>query len=763
MGRRKKKQKFIKDLDLQPPSITLSQATKKWIGIILMLAFSLVAMLSLFNLAGTLGQYLNSAMGLAFGISKWYIPIVLLFISFFLIFPARNTFRTINIIGLIVFIFAFNALLHLALYTDIMIDAASEEKGGGYVGAFLAMLSYRLLGYWGALVVLAAFAIIGFIMLFEDYFVSLINHKDYEPNEELDQENEVPTESASLIASLKNMFSRKQKIISYDSFDNDPQHIDYEGEEEDDPDDVIFEHKELTTKKAAPEENEDEKAFSASVSKFKHTKIDLPIDLLDSKTTKPNGGDLKNNSSIIFKTFKNFGIPVEMGDAQVGPTVTQYTLKPAEGVRLSKITSLSDNLALALAAHPIRIEAPIPGKSLVGIEVPNQTAASVPLAGILLSDEFKQRPSNLSISLGRDVMGKPWVYPLDKMPHLLIAGATGSGKSVCINTLILSLLFQNGPGELKFIMVDPKRVELPVYNGIPHLLTPVITDVKKTVNALRWAIKEMERRFDVLSTLGYRNIQSHNAEVEDKLPYIVIVIDELADIMSTVGQEAEAAIVRLAQMARAVGIHLVLATQRPSVDVITGTIKANITFRIAFSVASLMDSRTILDMGGAEKLLGRGDMLYISAEMSKPKRLQGAFASDQEIKKVIEYLKQQAEPEYVEEIVEKQTGALSGVIGGEGDDGDSDPLLQEAKDVIVRARKASASLLQRRLRIGYARAARILDLLEEQGVIGPGDGAKPRDVLITSFDNTGDDIQDFEGDIENDNDDADRPILNEIK
>jgi len=442
------------------------------------------------------------------------------------------------------------------------------------------------------------------------------------------------------------------------------------------------------------------------------------------------GGDIEANQEIIRKTLENFNIAVEMGEVCVGPTVTQYTLKPSEGIKLSKIVSLSDNLALALAKHPIRMEAPIPGKSLVGIEVPNTTSAVVPLRTIIESKEFEKRKSNRMIALGKDVKGTPWLADIEKMPHLLIAGSTGSGKSVCINSILISLLYQNGPDDLRFILVDPKRVELPAYNDIPHLIAPVITDVKKTVNALRWALTEMERRFDKLAQFKKRDIQAYNRDIEDTMPYIIIVIDELADLMVAAGAEIEGLIVRLAQMARAVGIHLILATQRPSVDVITGLIKANITSRIAFSVASLVDSRTILDTSGAEKLLGRGDMLYISSDLSKPKRLQGALATDEDIRRVINHLKVQGKPEYLDEVTEKQAGLTGDRFGNSGGYDDSeDSLVPEAKNVIIEAGKGSSSLLQRRLKIGYARAARILDILEKQGFIGPGDGAKPREIL----------------------------------
>jgi S-DNA-T family DNA segregation ATPase FtsK/SpoIIIE len=480
-----------------------------------------------------------------------------------------------------------------------------------------------------------------------------------------------------------------------------------------------------------PAKKKDEHVIAAS-----HIKIDLPFDLLSDKIGKATGGDIKNNMMVIQRTLENFGIPVEMGEISVGPTVTQYTFKPAEGIKLSRITTLGNDLALSLAAHPLRIEAPIPGRSLVGVEVPNQTKAVVGLREVLSSKAFKERPSNLMIALGKDVAGNAWLYDIAKMPHLLVAGATGSGKSVCLNTIIISLLYQNNPDDLKFIMVDPKRVELPAYNGIPHLLTPVITDVNKTINALKWCLNEMDRRFETLSKSGKRNIESYNQNSKERMPYIVFIIDELADLMIASPRDIESAIIRLAQMARAVGIHLILATQRPSVDVITGLIKANMPARIAFSVASGVDSRTILDSLGAEKLLGRGDMLFITAELSKPKRIQGTFVSDLEIRKITNYIKEKAgAPNYVENITERQK--VSGIAGAglnpEGS-GDDDELLDEAREMIISSGKASASVLQRRLSIGYARAARILDLLEEAGVIGPVNGSKPREILISKDD-----------------------------
>lgn len=455
-----------------------------------------------------------------------------------------------------------------------------------------------------------------------------------------------------------------------------------------------------------------------------------PLSLLASSVDKPTIGDLRANANIIKRTLESFGISVEMGEINVGPTVTRYTLKPAEGMKLSRIEALHKDLALALAAHPIRIEAPIPGHSLVGIEVPNKTAALVRLGSLLLYPDF-QKGGPLTFALGRNVSGEPIFADIDKMPHLLIAGATGSGKSIMIHSMLISLLFKNSPEMLRLIVIDPKRVELSVYEGIPHLMAPVLTDNKKAIGALRWAIEEMERRYGILLEAGARDIKSYNKGAV-KLPYLLIVIDELADLMISFGREVEGAIIRLAQMSRATGIHLVVSTQRPSVEVITGLIKANITSRIALQVASQVDSRTILDTAGAEKLLGAGDLLFVSAELSKPMRIQGAFLTEDEIKKVANFIKKNNEPpkDDLRMLDDKnEGGGLLDFDKYRRADEDDDELLEEAIKVVRAAKKASASLLQRRLKVGYARAARLLDMMEERGIVGPGEGAKPRDVF----------------------------------
>jgi len=479
------------------------------------------------------------------------------------------------------------------------------------------------------------------------------------------------------------------------------------------------------------------------------------LELLEKNQKPANPGDVQQNAQTIRDTLGEFNISVEMEGANIGPKVTQYTLKPPAGVKLTRISALETNIALNLAAQSLRIEAPIPGQRAVGIEVPNIKAADVRLYGVLSAKQWTNSHEPLGFAIGKDISGDAVVGELNKMPHLLIAGQTGSGKSVMINTLLTSLLYRNSPSEMKLILVDPKQVEMAPYEDIPHLLTEVITEPEKTISALKWAVNEMERRYKLLAEEKIRDIQSYNKKVghgakkisvadeegheqqvdDGSMPYIVIVIDELADLMMVAARDVEALIVRLAQKARAVGIHLVLATQRPSVDVITGLIKANIPARIAFTVASQVDSRTILDQVGAEKLLGQGDMLLLTSGMSKPKRIQGAWVMDEEVMKITDHLRLQSAPQYNDEIVSQsvQINGKGGVVM-DFDGGSEDSLYNDAMRVVIESRKASTSLLQRRLRIGYARAARIIEEMEEQGVIGAADGSRPREVLISSMD-----------------------------
>ncbi|MGV9002068.1 MAG: DNA translocase FtsK 4TM domain-containing protein [Candidatus Saccharimonadaceae bacterium] len=481
------------------------------------------------------------------------------------------------------------------------------------------------------------------------------------------------------------------------------------------------------------------------------------LDILEKKQSPADAGDVQLNAKTIKDTLAEFNIMVEMEGANIGPKVTQYTLRPPSGVKLTKITQLETNIALNLAAQSLRIEAPIPGQRAVGIEVPNRKAADVRLHSILTSKQWSTNNEPLGFAIGKDIAGDAVVGDLNKMPHLLIAGQTGSGKSVMINTLLSSLLYRNSPSEMKLILVDPKQVEMAPYEDIPHLITPVINEPEKTISALKWAVNEMERRYKLLAEHKVRDIKTYNTLVQNgktkivvqdedghdqqhesgAMPYIVIVIDELADLMMVAARDVEALIVRLAQKARAVGIHLVLATQRPSVDVITGLIKANVPARIAFTVASQVDSRTILDQVGAEKLLGQGDMLMLTSAMPKPKRIQGAWVTDEEVVKITDHLRQQSPPQYNDEVISQpvQLNGKGGIVMDFDTNSDGhDDMFKDAVRVVIDSGKASASLLQRRLRVGYARAARLMEEMEEQGLIGPADGARPRDVLVSSLD-----------------------------
>ena len=676
------------------------------------LAGAVLAGLSLFGAAGVAGGYIDKGLAAFVGLNRWLVPIILTAIAAKIAFPEKMRFERAAGLGLFLFLTSAGGLMNVMLFPDgeaaLYLDNVS--RGGGYVGLLLGYPLFRLAGYWASLTVLGVIVLASLVFIFN---VSL-------------------HDLASRLAGLRHAawpwpFGHRGAA--------EPGMI-VAAEPADEPDfrRETLSATDLNDAAQGDEASEDEADLPSAIApprRKRYKPISIPLEILTFQNAKPTSGDIHGRQMSIRKTLENFGIPVEMGEISVGPTVTQFTLKPADGIKLSRLTSLSNDLALSLAAHPIRIEAPIPGRSLVGIEVPNQVIAIVGLREVLDSKEFKARRTNLTICLGKDVSGKPWVADLAKMPHLLVAGATGSGKTVCLNAIILSLLFQNNPDDIKLLLIDPKRVELPVYNGIPHLLTPAVTDVSKTINSLKWAIGEMDRRFEILSQAGQRDIASYNERAKERLPYIIIVIDELADLMVASASEVEASIIRLAQMSRAVGIHLIVATQRPSVDVITGLIKANITCRIAFSVASATDSRTILDSPGAEKLVGRGDMLFLSAELSKPKRIQCCYVSDGDIRHVVDHIKTQMdEPvSYEEGVTEKHR---QGGVMDAGYDDNGDELFDEARDTVVRAGKASASYLQRRLKIGYARAARLLDLLEQRGIIGAGDGAKPRAILAAS-------------------------------
>jgi DNA segregation ATPase FtsK/SpoIIIE, S-DNA-T family len=454
------------------------------------------------------------------------------------------------------------------------------------------------------------------------------------------------------------------------------------------------------------------------------------LDLLDEPpplSSRQIKEDLVASAKILEETLADFGVAVHVADIERGPVITRYELEPAPGVKVQKITTLSDDIALAMKAHSVRIVAPIPGKSRVGVEVPNSHSSIVFLKDIFSSDEFKNDTSKLKLALGKDITGRPVIADLADMPHLLIAGTTGSGKTVCVNSLIMSLLFSFTPQEVKFLMVDPKMVELAPFSGIPHMLCPSVTDTKKVSFALNWLVGEMEQRYAMLAKVGVRNIDAYNLK-QEKLPYIVVIIDELADLMAVAANHIENAITRLAQLSRAVGIHLILATQRPSVDVITGVIKANFPARISFKVASKVDSRTVLDMNGADKLLGRGDMLFLQPGEAKPIRAQGSLIQDKEIERVVEFIKTQQEPVYEEEIMKEQAKSTSYMPA------EKDELFEEAVKMILESNQASVSILQRRMRLGYTRAARLIDSMEVEGIIGPYRGSKPREILVDKDD-----------------------------
>jgi len=725
------KKKKDNSLDyLSMPKLNLDDRAKHSLGIVAVFAFGLISLLGLFNLSGAVGIFLSRWLTLIFGFGKWLVPLIFLFWGLLLVQNKKYEIKASDYIGLIILFISYQTLFHFFISESEWKTTVLTGVGGGYVGLWLSQLFNYAFGFWGGVIILFCLFLVSLVIVFNTSLSKIIGQESFvailfrpfaklfsiafSPSEESEEEKPSRRRAKEFIDEAREdilgSWSKKEVVASISE------------EAEDLPEGPT----------AAVLKQNNPKIQEKINWPKKQIKIDIPLELLNHKVGQAIGGDTNAAAQRIKKTLENFGIPVEMHETKVGPTVTQYTFKPAEGVKLSKITTLSNDLSLALAAHPIRIEAPIPGQSLVGIEVPNKTKAIVGLREILEDDVFKNRKHNLMIALGKDVSGTAWIYDITKMPHLLVAGATNSGKSVCLNTIIISLLYQNNPEDLRFIMVDPKRVELPAYNGIPHLLVPVITDVSKTINALKWCLNEMNNRYDILNKCGKKNIQSYNAEGKDKLPYIVFVIDELADFMMTAGKEMEAAIIRLAQMSRAVGIHLILATQRPSVDVITGLIKANIPARIAFSVTSMVDSKTILDMSGAEKLLGQGDMLLSTAELSKPKRIQGAYVSDEEINDVINYIKEKSgEPEYLDGVTERQkVGGVAGV-GMDGNYGDEDELMEQAKDIIIAAGRASTSLLQRRLSIGYGRAAKILDMLEENGFIGPSNGSKPREVFVT--------------------------------
>ena len=700
----------------------------RYTSAIVLIAAGVLFLLSLFGAAGPAGRAAyDFAYGIV-GIGALLLPVALIATGLYAGF-GRPTIAPLTASGSL--LIAASVLAFAGLFPSATF--------GGATGHWFGRALYGFFGFWGALVLLLALVAIGVALVSDiEALAALLGGSAASAWDRIRERR---------AAMLEDRAAREAGLLAEEDFDDVVGVPERDADEPQEPaaPGPVREREPVVTMF-----NHASAGVPDGIANFDAEYDPPPLSILGADKGKPGVGDIKANANIIKRTFQNFGIHLEMDEVSVGPTVTRYAVKPAEGVRLSKIVSLANNLELALAAHPVRIEAPIPGKSLVGIEVPNTTKAMVGLGGLLSSSEWTESKKPLLAALGRDITGTPHYANIAKMPHGLVAGATGSGKSVAIHALITSLLYRNGPNQLRLIMIDPKRVELTLYNGIPHLLTPVITDPKKAIFSLKWAAKEMERRYNILEASHVRDIESYHSSIfepakkkggddtPEALPYIVIFIDELADIMQSYPRELEASIVRLAQMSRAVGIHLILSTQRPSVNVITGLIKANVPTRMALQVASQIDSRTILDGSGAETLLGAGDMLYLSSDMQKPVRIQTAYISEAEVKKVVNYIKSNNSGDLasIDFGTPGTTGVQSmepndviGLVNGGFDDGDDDDLYEEARAAVEEAGRASTSYLQRKLKIGYSRAARLMDVLEAKGVIGAADGSKPRAVL----------------------------------
>jgi DNA segregation ATPase FtsK/SpoIIIE, S-DNA-T family len=740
----KKKLEEVVELEERPGFFSsLQEETVRGIAGVLLFMTAIILSLAALGMAGPVGEKLFRGIYFVVGIGYFLLPVVLIMWAWGLFMRAgrEQQLQLVRTVGAFLF-----------FLTGLGMVGVLASSHAGYLGNLIAHPLLTYLDMIASLVVLTGGIVVSLLLLLDsELWVGLIRSvgglftRPVSALSESDTETEDTTEQPyehdeSPDTELPNTTSRTHVPVEHTEADEDSE-----------PADEFVELFAETSKK---------KERSKPAFEMPSEYVAPPTSLLESDRNKANAGDTKARANLIRRTLQHFKIPVEMDEIVVGPSVTRYALKPAEGVKLSKIVALQSNLELALAASPIRIEAPIPGKSLVGIEVPNASKSTVGLAGLLSSPQFSNESTPLFVSLGKDITGSAHYGNVSKMPHLLVAGTTGSGKSVMIHSLITSLIYRNGPERLRFIMVDPKRVELTLYEGIPHLLTPVITDAKKCILSLKWAVKEMERRYDLLQQHKVQDIASYHAEimapahahiaqlkakgkdltgidVPELMPHIVIFIDELADIMTAYPRELEAVIVRLAQMSRAIGIHLVLSTQRPSVNVITGLIKANIPSRIALKVASLIDSRTILDQPGAEKLLGQGDMLYLSGDMSKPRRIQSPFLTTAEVKKVAAYIIKNNGGSLPEIIDFATNGESAGGTSGPSfsfDDGaggdDLDELYEEVREFVMKERKASTSLIQRRFKVGYGRAARIMDQLEQRGVIASSDGTnRPREVI----------------------------------
>jgi S-DNA-T family DNA segregation ATPase FtsK/SpoIIIE len=731
----KRKKRTPKKAVKQVPQHTLPAGFWSQVGAVILAALSVLLVVAWFGVGGPILEWLQSATLATIGYAVYVLPLLFIYIAIE-IFRSEN-----NRLPVVLYVSGFGLVLWFSGLFGLLGDA--EKQTGGFFGKTLNNGVLALVD--------SGVAIFVYILLILLTTLFILRVSPFVLLRKLWDLVRTRSEEGEQKANVKIM----RKAAELDVRGESAPAADFKlnaGVPVADPSDKKSTRMSSLKGSATPDKQAE--AGSALVSVRDPNWQAPSVDLLEKKQSPADAGDVQHNAQIIKDTLSEFSIDVEVDGANIGPKVTQYTLKPPSGVKLTRITQLETNIALNLAARALRIEAPIPGQRAVGIEVPNIRAADVRIRGILESKQWNSNHEPLSFAVGKDISGEPIVGELNKMPHLLVAGQTNSGKSVMINTLLCSLLYRNSPSQMKLILVDPKQVEMARYQDIPHLLTPIITQPEKTISALKWAVNEMERRYKLLAEVGELNIKDYNDSlgksrkkitVQDEenmanqqedgaMPYIVIIIDEMADLMMTAGRDVEALIVRLAQKARAVGIHLVLATQSPRADVITGLIKANVPAKIAFTVGNQVESRIILDQVGAEKLLGQGDMLYKTATMSKPIRVQGAWVMNEEVKKIADYLRMQSPPQYNDEIISQpvQLNGKGGVVMDYGEGGDD--MYQDALRVVIESRKASTSLLQRRLRIGYARAARIIEEMEEQGVIGAADGSRPREVLISSLD-----------------------------
>lgn len=754
------------------------------LAVVSMIIISILLAVLIYTSSGYIGKTLSPLLGGIMGWMKYILPIGTLAIAINLACEKKETLSP-KLVQYGIFLACIAVIMCIYQISTGNIDMNKDfgnvlnqaynlgEKniGGGAIGAIVAIPVIQLLGMTGAVILAIGVAVLVLIFMFGIHPAKLITDaienieerkeerrnlslEEEDDEEELDKKERIKKiDKKELRRSSKkesidiplddqitiNLNDKHGKLKKYDHSGDDLLPLGMEEQTKTSPNELenIFKTEQEVKEEKTKEVLVLEHTLTSEDENYEFPPIEL---LSEGKATGLKGGKkaIADNATKLQKTLYSFGVSAKVENVSVGPAITRYELKPAEGVRVSKIANLADDIALNLAAESIRIEAPIPGKQAVGIEVPNKETEMVHLRDILETDTFIDYESHLAFALGKDVAGNEVVTDIAKMPHVLIAGSTGSGKSVCINTLITSIIYKAKPSEVKLVMVDPKVVELSVYNGIPHLLIPVVTDPKKAAGALSWAVQEMVNRYSLFAAKGVRDIKGYNAQIEkegsaEKLPQIVIIIDELADLMMVAQKDVEDAICRLAQMARAAGMHLVIATQRPSVDVITGIIKANIPSRIAFAVSSQVDSRTILDMVGAEKLLGKGDMLFYPSGAPKPTRLQGAFVSDKEVEKIVNFLKSNGEVQYSEDIIEsiEKANSTDKEIEREDVDDDTDPFLMDAIATVVETGQASTSFIQRRFKVGYARAGRIIDQMEERGIISGYEGSKPRQVLMS--------------------------------